>query len=133
MKNLPSSQLRAFTVNRPGSNHSSENLRSIHHSSTIGVISASKAPIEKEGYLYKKSESPSGPGSNQWSRRYFVLKEGHLHYGFNYSNGKYRGSVIATQPINVLLCGVRPDKKEDRRFCFEIYTARKVYVVQGRI
>ncbi|KAJ1541537.1 SNF1-interacting protein, partial [Nowakowskiella sp. JEL0078] len=45
--------------------------------------------------------------------------------------GKNRGLVLGIDPINVLLCNVRPVLKEDRRFCFEVQTVRRNYLVQA--
>ncbi|KAI8800352.1 hypothetical protein BJ742DRAFT_860139 [Cladochytrium replicatum] len=84
---------------------------------------------EKEGYLLKKVQKPIGPAS--WSRRYFSIKGGFLGYSFTPTFGKYRGSIVATSPVNVLLCNARPAQKEERKCCFEIYTVRRSFIVQA--
>ncbi|KAJ3227515.1 SNF1-interacting protein [Clydaea vesicula] len=84
---------------------------------------------EKEGYLFKRAKA-KGSILPVWSKKYCSIKEN----GFSFTtttkkNG--RNVVTFTPPINVLLCNVRTWTKEDRRFCFEIFTSKKGYVLQA--
>jgi hypothetical protein len=47
------------------------------------------------------------------------------------SSGKKRGFVWTSTPINVLLCEVKEEPNNDRRFCFSVLTAKKTYILQG--
>ncbi|KAJ3410855.1 SNF1-interacting protein [Chytridiales sp. JEL 0842] len=86
--------------------------------------------IEREGYLFKRSP-PKPLVAPVWTRRYFMIKNGQFSYASTQSHGKYRGAVMRTNSVNVLLCHVRIDKKEERRFCFEVYTAKKSFMLQA--
>ncbi|KAI9340017.1 hypothetical protein DFJ73DRAFT_762704 [Zopfochytrium polystomum] len=88
------------------------------------------ASTEKEGYLFKRS--PSKPLQQPvWARRYFMIRNGGFSYCVSQSQGKQRGLVLSTNPVSVLLCGIRVDRREERKNCFEIYTANKSFVLQA--
>ena len=87
---------------------------------------------EKEGYLFKRSGQKTSIVVPTWSRRYFVVKNGNFWYSITNTSGKNRGYVMSTSPVNVLLCNIRVAKDiTDRRFCFEVYTSRKSFVLQA--
>jgi len=82
-------------------------------------------PTEKEGYLYKRNLQKSALAVPVWSRRYFCIKNGGFGYHVLATSGKYRGCVMTTKFLNVLLCEVRVDRTQERRFCFEVISMKK--------
>ncbi|CAG8435022.1 7259_t:CDS:10 [Diversispora eburnea] len=70
---------------------------------------------EKQGYLFMKSLN----GKSTWSRKYFYLKDGSFWW-VSIGHGKLRSNIEQSEKINVLLCEMRIDFSQDRRFCFEI-------------
>ncbi|KAJ3150354.1 SNF1-interacting protein [Geranomyces variabilis] len=74
--------------------------------------SLTETPVEKEGYLFKRSAS-----GKSWSRKYFKLEKGAFLY--ETTMAKHPGIVLATPSVNILLCSVRVVRNEERRFCFE--------------
>ncbi|TPX31882.1 hypothetical protein SmJEL517_g04903 [Synchytrium microbalum] len=103
------------------------------HSSTPFFDSSTVAShlYEKEGYLFKRSGQKSSLVVPTWTRRYFVVKNGNFWYSVATPSGKHRGIVMSTSPVNVLLCNIRMAKDTERRFCFEVYTSRKSFVLQA--
>jgi len=79
---------------------------------------------EKSGWLFKKYQKG-------WNRRYFSIKKGMFKYSMTTSSGKKRGFVWSSTPINVLLCEVKEEPNNDRRFCFSVLTAKKTYILQA--
>jgi len=79
---------------------------------------------EKSGWLFKKYQKG-------WSRRYFSIKKGFFKYSMTSSSGKKRGFVWTSTPINILLCEVKEEPNNDRRFCFSVMTAKKTYFLQA--
>ncbi|KAG4107526.1 hypothetical protein H8356DRAFT_921137 [Neocallimastix lanati (nom. inval.)] len=79
---------------------------------------------EKSGWLFKKYQKG-------WNRRYFSIKKGVFKYSMTSSSGKKRGFVWTSTPINVLLCEVKEEPNNDRRFCFSVLTAKKTYILQA--
>ncbi|KAJ3176505.1 SNF1-interacting protein [Geranomyces variabilis] len=71
-----------------------------------------ETPVEKEGYLFRRSAS-----GKSWSRKYFKLEKG--AFSFETTMAKHPGVVLATPSVNILLCSVRVVRNEERRFCFE--------------
>eukprot|EP00842_Homolaphlyctis_polyrhiza_P001257 jgi/Hompol1/2131/HPOL_005861-RA len=80
--------------------------------------------IEREGYLFRKT-STSSRTSATWIRRFYTIRKGGLSYFTQSLGGRHKGLLMATKPLNVLMCTVRIPKNEDRRFCFEIHTISK--------
>jgi hypothetical protein len=107
---------------------------------TEGTLNTSKSRSElssrtsKEGYLFKRTVPKVAPIVT-WPRRYFLLKDFYFSYCMTANNGKYRSVVWSTSTIHVLLCNIRSledDKRnEGRRFCFEINTGSRSYILQG--
>jgi len=85
---------------------------------------SSRPKYEKSGWLFKKYQKG-------WSRRYFSIKKGVFKYSMTSSSGKKRGFVWTSTPINVLLCEVKEEPNNDRRFCFSVMTAKKTYILQA--
>ncbi|ORX34876.1 hypothetical protein BCR36DRAFT_588538 [Piromyces finnis] len=85
---------------------------------------SSRPKYEKSGWLYKKYQKG-------WSRRYFSIKKGVFKYSMTSSSGKKRGFVWTSTPINILLCEVKEETNNERRFCFSVITAKKTYILQA--
>lgn len=106
-------------------------------SSVLAPVKASmnvqtlKSPPTKEGYLFKRFTPKNALVQSYWSRRYFIIKNGQFTYYFTNLNGKYHGTVLVAKPINVLLCEIKIDRTLDRRFCFEVVSSRKNYILQA--
>eukprot|EP01117_Protostelium_nocturnum_P006686 TRINITY_DN2408_c0_g1_i4.p1 TRINITY_DN2408_c0_g1~~TRINITY_DN2408_c0_g1_i4.p1 ORF type:complete len:653 (-),score=236.18 TRINITY_DN2408_c0_g1_i4:38-1996(-) len=77
-----------------------------------------------QGYLFKKNASTISVRS-EWQRRYFVVEGGLLTY---YKTGKDTTPVLA---INLLLCSVKEKHDIDRRFCFEVISPDKSFLLQA--
>ncbi|OUM57285.1 hypothetical protein PIROE2DRAFT_65087, partial [Piromyces sp. E2] len=86
--------------------------------------STAKPKYEKSGWLFKKYQKG-------WNRRYFSIKKGVFKYSMTSSSGKKRGFVWTSTPINILLCEVKEEPNNDRRFCFSVITAKKTYILQA--
>ncbi|CAG8811800.1 27656_t:CDS:2, partial [Racocetra persica] len=80
----------------------------------------------KQGYLFMK---PLG-GKGTWTKKYFYLKNG-IFWWASVGSGKNRSTVEESEKIGVLLCEVRLDTSQDRRFCFEVVCGAKHYVLQA--
>ena len=81
---------------------------------------ARSATAEKQGYLFKQSRGLAG-----WKRRWFVVKDGELHYFRSWRDLKRAGV------INLALCSVRP-AEHIRKYCFEIVSRHaRHYVLQA--
>eukprot|EP01118_Nematostelium_gracile_P018487 TRINITY_DN8212_c0_g1_i2.p1 TRINITY_DN8212_c0_g1~~TRINITY_DN8212_c0_g1_i2.p1 ORF type:complete len:534 (+),score=139.48 TRINITY_DN8212_c0_g1_i2:101-1702(+) len=74
-----------------------------------------------QGYLFKLSTSIR----KDWKRRYFVVDKGVIRY---YKTTKELTPVMA---VNLLLCSVKLRPDIDRRWCFEIISPDKSYVLQA--
>lgn len=74
-----------------------------------------------QGYLFKRNTNMR----NNWTRRYFVIQDGTLQY---YKHGK---DLNAVNVINLLLCSVKTRDDIDRRFCFEIISPDKSFLLQA--
>ncbi|KAJ3025745.1 UNVERIFIED_CONTAM: SNF1-interacting protein [Siphonaria sp. JEL0065] len=81
--------------------------------------------LEIEGYLFKRNEK------KVWIRRYFMIKKGTFFYANTYPTGKLRGVVLSTDSLSLANYSIRPDTVEDRRFCFEVYGAKRSYKLQA--
>ncbi len=86
-----------------------------------------------EGWLFKQSRG------NKWRRRYFKLSKGYLCYwSEQVDNGSQTNIVplsqdrwVASAPFNVLLSQVRQLPTTERRFCFEIVSPDRIFVLQA--
>eukprot|EP01116_Phalansterium_solitarium_P023748 TRINITY_DN8484_c0_g1_i2.p1 TRINITY_DN8484_c0_g1~~TRINITY_DN8484_c0_g1_i2.p1 ORF type:complete len:708 (-),score=331.27 TRINITY_DN8484_c0_g1_i2:373-2496(-) len=76
-----------------------------------------------QGYLFKQSSNLLG----SWQRRFFVVKDGTMQY---YKHGK-DSHLNPVHALNLLLCTVKLKADVDRRFCFEIISPDKTYVLQA--
>eukprot|EP01114_Cavostelium_apophysatum_P020833 TRINITY_DN7092_c0_g1_i1.p1 TRINITY_DN7092_c0_g1~~TRINITY_DN7092_c0_g1_i1.p1 ORF type:complete len:501 (+),score=147.87 TRINITY_DN7092_c0_g1_i1:123-1625(+) len=74
-----------------------------------------------QGYLFKRSSNMR----KDWKRRFFVIQDGMVRY---YKHGKDPTPITA---INLLLCTVKVKYDIDRRFCFEIISPGKTYILQA--
>ncbi|GES81932.1 transcription factor SipA3, putative [Rhizophagus clarus] len=81
----------------------------------------------KQGYLFMRTT-----GKNTWTRKYFYLKDG-IFWWTSVGHGKNRSIIEESERIGVLLCEVRIDASQDRRFCFEVvYGAKQTtYILQA--
>lgn len=75
-----------------------------------------------EGYLFMKVYSKSPMSQPTWLRRWFFIKEGQWGY---HVVSRVRGMVDVFHQMSVLLCEIRPDEKQDRRYCFEILSSKR--------
>lgn len=80
------------------------------------------AAVTKAGYLTKRG---SGQIIQVWSRRWFTLKGDYLIYE---TRGKEEPPTMAA---NLRLCTVKPFENQERRFCFELVSPSKSYVLQA--
>ncbi|CAG8453298.1 10152_t:CDS:10, partial [Cetraspora pellucida] len=82
----------------------------------------------KQGYLFMK---PLG-GKSTWTKKYFYLKNG-IFWWASVGSGKNRSTVEESERMGVLLCEVKLDPSQDRRFCFEVVCGAKQtsYVLQA--
>jgi len=77
----------------------------------------------KVGYLFKKG---SGKVRQVWNRRWFSIKGDYLLYS---TRGETEPPTVAA---NLRLCTVRTcDPNAERRFCFEVISPVKSYVLQA--
>lgn len=75
---------------------------------------------EIQGHLFKRSNNVR----KDWKKRYFVVENGNLCY---YRKGK---TSQPEQIVNLLLCTVKPRPDLDRRFCFEIISPTKRFLLK---
>ena len=80
----------------------------------------------RSGYLFKKKQGKSIVPT--WRRIYATIQEGAFSYC---SIGKVRGQIIQSNQINVLLCEVKVADSVERRFCFEINSAKRYFIFQA--
>ena len=107
-------------------------LLSTHSSPQLSLSVPAKCP-EREGWLFKKLTPKNALAATPWTRRYFTLRNGGITYSFHNVNGRNRGVVLTTRPLNVLMCEIRPrtDRSEERRFLFEVSSPRKIWTLQA--
>lgn len=74
-----------------------------------------------QGYLFKRNNGVR----KDWQRRYFVIENGFIKY---YKHSK---DTQPTTAINLLLCSVKAKDDIDRRFCFEVISPDKTYLLQA--
>ncbi|TPX44985.1 hypothetical protein SeLEV6574_g04160 [Synchytrium endobioticum] len=134
MQISPTPNLAVIAVSSSGGKDTQSGITQV--SRTAASAAQSNASLlnhshEKEGYLFKRSSQKTSLVVPTWSRRYFLVKNGNFWYSIANTSGKNRGYVMSTSPVNVLLCNVRVAKDSDRRFCFEVYTSRKSFVLQA--
>eukprot|EP00158_Paraphelidium_tribonemae_P008421 Partr_v1_DN28574_c2_g1_i8_m73963 putative transcription factor SipA3 len=92
------------------------------------VIVDSSTPKEKRGYLFKKITPKSPMLVPQWVRRWCYIQDG--KFGFKMI-AKSRGVIASVTPISVLLCEVKIDEKQDRRFTFEVISSKRSITLQA--
>ncbi|CAG8691403.1 24951_t:CDS:10 [Dentiscutata erythropus] len=82
----------------------------------------------KQGYLFMKPLN----GKSNWTKKYFYLKNG-IFWWASVGSGKHRSTIEESERIGVLLCEVKIDTSQDRRFCFEVVCGAKQtsYVLQA--
>jgi hypothetical protein len=100
----------------------------IHPNSDALQTTRPPSPVQnetpaKQGYLFMRTN-----GKNTWVRKYFYLKDG-IFWWTCVGHGKNRSIVEESERIGVLLCEVRIDTSQDRRFCFEVLYGAKQYVI----
>eukprot|EP01137_Pigoraptor_chileana_P037400 Opistho-2@34409 len=80
--------------------------------------------LTKEGYLNKHSSEDRM--FKKWNRRYFFVKNGFLYY-------EKRGQTDKppTAAVDLRLCTVKPANDAERRFCFELVTPKKAFLLQA--
>ncbi|PKC68615.1 ArfGap-domain-containing protein [Rhizophagus irregularis] len=85
------------------------------------------SPITKSGYLFMKGNQRV---MQSWTRKYFTISDGNLYY---YSrNGKGTNGDDEHPSITLRVCHIKPLlNNSDRRFCFEIITPNKTYILQA--
>lgn len=88
---------------------------------TGGVNSASS--ITKYGYLYHRT-STGKPARVVWTRRWFFIEDGWFGSHTVSTVGKLKGCIISSERIGVLLCDVKQNTEQDRRFCFEVVSVK---------
>ncbi|CAG8520665.1 15641_t:CDS:10 [Funneliformis caledonium] len=110
------------------------NLMTIHPNSDVQQTTRPSSPASlpnetptKQGYLFMRAT-----GKNTWVRKYFYLKDG-IFWWASVGHGKLRSTIEESERIGVLLCEVRTDISQDRRFCFEIVCGAKqtTYLLQA--
>ncbi|CAG8447502.1 11003_t:CDS:10 [Ambispora gerdemannii] len=95
---------------------------------TDGNTQSSVVPIpKKSGYLFKKG---SQRVLQSWTRRYFTIEGEYL------TSCTRNGKVSAKEDedsltINLRVCHIKPVVNSDRRFCFEIISPMRTYVLQA--
>ena len=85
---------------------------------------SNSAVPEKQGYLYKRGSQRMRP---TWSRRFFKLHDGKMLY-FSHDKEEEESPTII---IDLRLCSVKPAEIPDRRFCFELISPIKSYLLQA--
>ncbi|KAL1915092.1 uncharacterized protein VTP21DRAFT_7573 [Calcarisporiella thermophila] len=109
------------------------------NASTISLPASSSSPAFsrsstnvlpiKQGYLFHRTSSGK---RYQWTRKWFFIHQAHFGYCIVSDVGELRGAVVMKEWIDVLLCEVRMDQQNDRRFCFEVVCANeKTYMLQA--
>ena len=74
-----------------------------------------------QGYLFKRNNGVR----KDWQRRYFVIEEGMMKY---YKHSK---DTQPTTAVALLLCSVKTRTDIDRRFCFEVISPNKTFLLQA--
>lgn len=88
--------------------------------------SAGPSVPERRGWLFKKKQGKALVAT--WKRVYGILS----HSVFSYcSSGKNRGEIVQSSGIHVLLCEVKVTDSLERRFCFEMNSAKRYFVFQA--
>lgn len=92
-----------------------------------GLGEPGTGPPARQGWLLQRIIA-GRPARYVWARRWFFVRNG--IFGYLLPNDT-SGAVEESEKIGVLLCGVRPAFKEDRRFCFEIKTSDTGMLLQA--
>ncbi|KAL1914829.1 uncharacterized protein VTP21DRAFT_7921 [Calcarisporiella thermophila] len=82
-------------------------------------------PVIKSGYLFKKGNQRV---MQTWARRYFSIQNEMLVYT---SRGKPSKDEEQTAAVNLRLCNVKVADQADRRFCFEVISPQRSYLLQA--
>ncbi|KAG9285079.1 hypothetical protein G9A89_009890 [Geosiphon pyriformis] len=114
--------------------HASSNLSSSNTTDQPSSQDISSKPTQdpnKEGYLFIRIIAGK-PARFVWSRKFFILREGTFWWS-SVGQGKQRSIVEESERIGVLLCEIRVDQTQDRRYCFEIVCGAKqtTYLLQA--
>ncbi|PKY49153.1 ArfGap-domain-containing protein [Rhizophagus irregularis] len=89
---------------------------------TLGVNSS----IAKSGYLFIKGNQRV---MQTWTRRYFFILDGQLNYIDR--GGRISKDDDEMESITLRLCHIKPVNSTDRRFCFEVISPNRTYVLQA--
>ncbi|CAG8438233.1 5506_t:CDS:10 [Acaulospora colombiana] len=100
-------------------------LRSAKISKKYNTDSGSSG-IKKSGYLYMKGNQRV---MQTWARKYFTISGELLSYCSK--SGKISKEEDDSASINLRVCHVKVINNSDRRFCFEILSPMRTYVLQA--
>ncbi|RUP48131.1 hypothetical protein BC936DRAFT_144927 [Jimgerdemannia flammicorona] len=118
----------AITLARPQrslTNYNAPSSISLFASPTSNANAAS--PITKHGYLYQRTVTGK-PARFVWSRRWFFVEDGWFGSLTVGTVGKVKGCVMLGERVGVLLCDVKQNSEQDRRFCFEVVCKESIYI-----
>ncbi|CAI2169039.1 10254_t:CDS:10 [Funneliformis geosporum] len=120
----PGRDLTTYTNNLMTNHPNSDAIQTTRPSSPAPL--PNETPT-KQGYLFMRAN-----GKNNWVRKYFYLKDG-IFWWASVGHGKLRSIIEESERIGVLLCEIRTDISQDRRFCFEILCGAKqtTYLLQA--
>ncbi|CAJ0836146.1 2160_t:CDS:2, partial [Entrophospora sp. SA101] len=90
------------------------------------TLNKSSSSLNKSGYLFMKGNQRV---IQSWSRKYFVISGEYLYHSSR--NGKVSKEEEEPYSINLRVCHIKPVQNIDRRFCFEIISPMKTYVLQA--
>ncbi|KAF0389852.1 ArfGap-domain-containing protein [Gigaspora margarita] len=82
--------------------------------------------VKKSGYLFMKGNQRVIPS---WTRKYFTISKELLNYCSK--AGKVSKEDDESASINLRVCHVKPVSNSDRRFCFEVISPMRTYVLQA--
>ncbi|CAG8543983.1 10085_t:CDS:10 [Diversispora eburnea] len=82
--------------------------------------------IKKSGYLFMKGNQRV---MQSWTRKYFIISGEQLNYYCK--AGKVSKDEEDSSSINLRVCHIKLINNSDRRFCFEIISPMRTYVLQA--
>ncbi|CAG8632995.1 513_t:CDS:10, partial [Racocetra persica] len=82
--------------------------------------------VKKSGYLFMKGNQRV---MQSWTRKYFTISEEQLNYCSK--AGKVSKEEDESASINLRVCHIKPVTNSDRRFCFEVISPMRTYVLQA--
>ncbi|GBC05943.1 hypothetical protein RclHR1_06510010 [Rhizophagus clarus] len=94
--------------------------------STEDVILGINSSITKSGYLFVKGNQRV---MQTWARRYFFILNEQLHYIDR--GGRNSKNDDEMESITLRLCHIKPFNSTDRRFCFEVISPNRTYMLQA--